>query len=98
MKFANDDAEANVLGIHRAPDREGSSARDDECSPFVAAWLIVTQSGSRYVVGLDADGVVGALADLLASLGTGLADDAAVLALTVPGRPVARRTGTAPPA
>jgi sigma-B regulation protein RsbU (phosphoserine phosphatase) len=39
------------------------------------------------LVGLDAHGVVDALAHFLTSLGDGLADDAAILALTVPERP-----------
>jgi sigma-B regulation protein RsbU (phosphoserine phosphatase) len=48
----------------------------DETLPALAAEL----------VRLDAQGVVDALAELLTSLGHGLADDAAILALMVPER------------
>lgn len=54
----------------RRPDR----TMIDETLPALAAGL----------VGLDARGVVDALAELLTSLGRGLADDTAILALTVP--------------
>jgi sigma-B regulation protein RsbU (phosphoserine phosphatase) len=59
-------------GLTEARRADGSMI--DEALPDLVAEL----------VRLDARGMVGALAELLTSLGPGLADDAAILALTVP--------------